>query len=134
MPTIETSFSDFFAGTALILDNSQNNPNIAAALDAFGYDAAAIQVGQTLLDTARSLYDAQIKEYGEQHAATQTFLEVAQRVDKAYVPPTVDRQKSLSILGMSRSGTFTLLCRQMRKRKHNWPATKSHRKRYRLRK
>jgi len=84
MPAIKTSFADFFAKAAIILTNAQANPDIAAALDALGYDAAAIQAGQNLLTTAQTLYDAQIKEYGEQHAATQAFLEAFSQADKSY--------------------------------------------------
>ncbi len=84
MPTISTSFSDFFAEAALILNNAGEHSEIAAALDVFGYDTVTIQEGQTLLNTARSLYDAQIKEYGEQHAATQAFVDVSKQADKAY--------------------------------------------------
>ena len=84
MSTINTSFSDFFSAAALVITNAQAHPEIAAALDAFGYDAAALQEGQTLLDTARGLYDAQIKEYGEQHAATQAFLAASKQADKTY--------------------------------------------------
>lgn len=53
-------------------------------MDAFGYDAAALAEGQALLDAARGLYDAQIKEYGEQHAATQAFGEATKAADKVY--------------------------------------------------
>lgn len=84
MLTINTSLSNFFAGAAVMLNNAQTQPDIAAALDGLGYDAAAIQEGQTLLETARALYDAQIKEYGEQHAATQTFLDASKQADKTY--------------------------------------------------
>ena len=84
MSTINTSFSDFFTEAAMVLTNAREHPEIAAALDAFGYDAATLQAGQALLDTARDLYDAQIKEYGEQHAATQAFLDASGRADKAY--------------------------------------------------
>ena len=84
MSTINTSFPDFFADAALALTNAREHPDIAAALDAFGYDAAVLQEGQVLLDTARGLYDAQIKEYGEQHAATQAFLEASKQADKDY--------------------------------------------------
>ncbi len=84
MPTINSSFSDFFTNANLALDNSQNNADIAAALDALGYDAAVIQEGKDLLNSARTLYDAQIKEYGEQHAATQAFLEASKQADKSY--------------------------------------------------
>ena len=84
MSTINTSFSNFFTEAATVLANSQEHSEIAAALDAFGYDAIVLQEGQALLDTARNLYDAQIKEYGEQHAATQAFVEASRQADKAY--------------------------------------------------
>lgn len=84
MAMIDTTLSNFFAGAATVLTNAQEQSEITAALDAFGYDAAALQAGQTLFDAARSLYDAQIKEYGEQHAATQAFEAACQQTDKAY--------------------------------------------------
>ena len=84
MLTINTSLSDFFADAATILTNAQGQAQIAAALEALGYDAAVIQEGLALLNTARALYDVQIKEYGEQHAATQAFLAACQQADKSY--------------------------------------------------
>ncbi|MCG3212628.1 MAG: hypothetical protein FOGNACKC_06298 [Anaerolineae bacterium] len=84
MSVITASFSDFFAGASVILTNAQTQPEIAAALDAFGYDADALQQGQVLFNTARTLYDSQIKEYGEQHAATQAFKEAVNQADKSY--------------------------------------------------
>jgi len=84
MSVINTSLSDFFAESALVLNNAQNHAEISAALNAFGYDAATLGEGQALFDAARALYDAQIKEYGEQHAATQAFQEAVGRADKSY--------------------------------------------------
>ena len=84
MTIINTSFSNFFAGAELILNNAQQHPDIAAALEVFGYDAATLQEGQDLLIAARSRYDAQIREYGEQHAATQAFKEATKQADKTY--------------------------------------------------
>ena len=84
MALIDTTLPEFFAGVRLILKNVQEQPQIAAALDALGYDAAAMQVLQSLLDTAVSLSDTQIKEYGEQHAATQAFNASFEQADKAY--------------------------------------------------
>ena len=83
MSTI-SNLPNFLTEAATILANAQEHPEIAAALDAFGYGAAVLQEGQALLDTARSLHDAQIKEYGEQHAATQAFTEAVEKADKAY--------------------------------------------------
>lgn len=84
MSVINSSMSAFFTGATTILTNVQNQAAIAAALDAFGYDAAAIQEGLALLNTARGLYDVQIREYGEQHAATQAFETACSQADKAY--------------------------------------------------
>ncbi len=42
MSVINSSFSDFFTGAGLVLNNAQEQPDIAAALDAMGYDAATI--------------------------------------------------------------------------------------------
>lgn len=84
MSVINTSMSAFFAGAETMLTNAREQPEIAALLENYGYGAIEIQEGQTLLNTARSLYDAQIQEYGEQHAATQAFAEATKRADKVY--------------------------------------------------
>ncbi len=84
MSIINVSLPNFFTGAALVLKNAGEHPDIAAALDTMGYDAAVIQAGQDLLNTARSLHDAQIKEYGEQHAATQAFVDASKQADKTY--------------------------------------------------
>jgi hypothetical protein len=84
MSVINTSFSDFFTNASVIMTNAQEQPEIAAALDAFGYDAAVIQAGQDLLAAARARYDAQIKEYGEQHAVSQSFTETVKQAEKSY--------------------------------------------------
>lgn len=84
MSTISSSLSDFFSEATTLIANAQQHPEIAAALDVFGYDTAVLQEGQALLDAALTLYDAQIKEYGEQHAATQAFLEAAKGADNFY--------------------------------------------------
>jgi hypothetical protein len=84
MLTISTSLSNFFTQATVLLTNAQEHPDIAAALEAYGYDAATLAEGQALLDTARDLYDAQIREYGEQHAATQAFVDASEAADKVY--------------------------------------------------
>ena len=83
MPAIN-NLPNFLTEAATILANAQGHPEIAAALDVFGDDTVVLQEGQALLDAARSSHDAQIKEYGEQHAATQAFTEIVEQADKAY--------------------------------------------------
>lgn len=84
MAVISSSISAFLAAAATTITNAQNQATIAAALAALGYDAAVMQEGQTLLDAARALYDAQIREYGEQYAATQAFEDACQQADTTY--------------------------------------------------
>ena len=81
---LRTSLANFFTAAGLMLDNARDNPEIAAALDAFGYDADKIGEGQALLEAAQALYDAQIQEYGEQYAATEAFREAFKQADKQY--------------------------------------------------
>jgi len=78
------NLANFFSGAALAIANAQNHPDIAAALDSLGYDAATLQEGQARLDTALNLHTTQIKEYGEQHAATQIFNQTFAQADKNY--------------------------------------------------
>ena len=84
MSTLTISLSDFFTEATVLLTNALEHPEIAAALEALGFDAAVIQEGMALLEDARSLYDLQIREYGEQHAATQVFAEASRQADKVY--------------------------------------------------
>ena len=84
MSTISTSLSNFFAEATTLLTNAREHPDISAALDSFGYDAVALAEGQAFLNTARGLHDAQIKEYGEQHAATQALVNASKAADKVY--------------------------------------------------
>ena len=84
MSVINIPLADFFTRAALILDNAQEHAEISAALNTYGYNEAAIQEGRDLLNVARNLYDSQIKEYGEQHAATKAFHTAFTQADKTY--------------------------------------------------
>jgi hypothetical protein len=84
MAVIYSSIPAFLTAAATTITNAQTQATIAAALAALGYDAAVIQEGQTLLDTARALCDTQIREYGEQYAATQAFEAACQQADTTY--------------------------------------------------
>ncbi len=84
MVLVNANFSQFFSAAETSLYNARNHPEIAAALAAYGYTDEVLQEGQTLLDEARTLYDAQIREYGEQYAATETFYEAFRQADKRY--------------------------------------------------
>ena len=77
MSIIDISLSEFFARAVLVLDNVQSHPDITTTLAAVGYDADILHEEQSLLEMAHNLYDVQIREYREQHAATQEFVDTS---------------------------------------------------------
>jgi hypothetical protein len=70
------------AGVAIA--NAQENPDVGAALEAFGYDVTVLRQGQDLLDTVRRLSDAQRKGYGDQYAATAALNQAQEKLDRLY--------------------------------------------------
>ena len=72
------------AASQLALANAANNPEIAALLAEFGYDAARIAVGQALYEAAHTAQLAQKQEYGEQYAASQAFDTAWQAANQPY--------------------------------------------------
>ncbi len=73
------------AASQQALANAANNPEIAALLAGFGYDAARIAAGQALYDTAQAAQVAQKQEYGEQYAASQAFETAWKTANAAYM-------------------------------------------------
>ena len=68
------------------IDNAQSNTAIAAKLAAYGYSAAVIAVGQTLLDAATSKQTAQEDEYAQQLTATDSLEATWQQAQSTYSP------------------------------------------------
>lgn len=66
------------------LDFITGTPDVGAALDPFGYNAAKIAEGQTLLDDAQTSHNAQQVEYGEQFAATEALAAARKAAEDAY--------------------------------------------------
>lgn len=67
----------------LALQNGKT-PDIAAALNVYGYDAAKVSAGEPLLAAAEELQAVQKKEYSEQYAATTVLGEAWKAADKTY--------------------------------------------------
>ena len=74
----------FLQQVRLGIQNAQAVPEIASALAAFGFDAARIQAGATLLATAETLQAVQVKEYSEQFQATNALNEAQDAADKLF--------------------------------------------------
>ena len=64
----------------------RDNPEIAAALDAFGYDAAAATAGLDLIAALRDAMKAQGTESAEASVATHASIAASAAVRAAYVP------------------------------------------------
>ena len=79
--TIESKL--LFANTSI--SNSLNNKAINAALTVFGYDEPRLQQGLSLYEAAHTLHLNQVKEYGEQFAATDYLKVTKAEANKAYM-------------------------------------------------
>ena len=78
------SIDSFLQQVRLGIQNAQDVPEIASALAGFGFDAARVQAGATLLDTAETLQAVQVKEYSEQYQATTALNEAQAAADKLF--------------------------------------------------
>ncbi len=86
MPSIGTAknIAEFLMHAGTAIANARETPDILAALEVYGYDDEVLQQGQNLLDTARTLTDAQRKEHGDQYAATAARKDALAKADEIY--------------------------------------------------
>jgi hypothetical protein len=80
----ELNLGQFQARMNTVLSNIQNQPEIAAALASFGYDAPKLAEGQEMLAELLRLDASQVKEYGEQYSATQAVNQAWETADGQY--------------------------------------------------
>lgn len=66
------------------LHNALNISTIATLIAPFGYTDTKINEGITMHQNVESLIQKQVKEYGEQYAATEVLNQSRQTADKAY--------------------------------------------------
>ena len=69
----------------IALDNSQSDPILQEMMAAYGYDAARLQEGRTLLEAARNAQAACAAEYGDQYAATDELSEALEEAQQTYM-------------------------------------------------
>ena len=67
------------------ISNAQTNPEIIAALAVFGYDDAKMKAGEALYTKAAELQVKQVKEFGEQFAATDALHLAKAITNKTYL-------------------------------------------------
>ena len=84
MSRIQLNINAFLQQARLGVKNAQDVPEIAAALAAYGFDAARLQAGAALLAQAEQLQAAQVKEYGEQYQATAGLNEARDKAAALY--------------------------------------------------
>jgi hypothetical protein len=66
------------------IQNALDNPEILAALSAYGYDEAALQAGADLLATAQARHRQQQDEYAEQYSATEALNAAREAAAEVY--------------------------------------------------
>ena len=71
------------AETAIV--NISENADIKALLANYGYDDAKLAAGLTLFTTATTLHENQLKEYGDQYSATQSFKRAVTAARETYM-------------------------------------------------
>lgn len=103
------SIDSYLQLVRLGIENAQAVPEIAAALDVYGYGATQFSAGAALLATAASLEAAQKKEYGEQYMATEALRAAWDAADKVY---TAHRQLIKLALRDDRKMQATMLVNQ----------------------
>ncbi len=67
------------------LTNALGNENVKNALNLFGYGEAKLLEGQSLQEKATDLHEKQVKEYGEQFAATDELNQARKTAHKDYI-------------------------------------------------
>jgi hypothetical protein len=67
------------------INNAQSNPEIKASMAEFGFDDAKMQEGLALYNHAAALQIKQVKEYGEQFAATDALTLAKASANKEYM-------------------------------------------------
>ena len=65
--------------------NALNTPEVASALSVFGYDETRLKEGEALYQTASDLQAKQMKEYGDQYAATDALNLAKAKANKEYM-------------------------------------------------
>lgn len=84
MSRLRLNIDEFLTRSGVALTNAQGTPEILAALEQFGYNAARLQEGAALLEQAQALTAVQKKEYGDQFAATEALAQARDQADALY--------------------------------------------------
>lgn len=82
------SIDQQLASVHLALNNARSDPELSEALAVFGYDEARLDAGMALYTAAAEAQQQQVREYGEQYAASDAFraaLDTAQAEYTRYV-------------------------------------------------
>lgn len=85
MPTnAHRTIEDLLNASQVAIQNSLNDPDILAAVSAFGYDAAKLGEGKALLDAARAAVDGKTGGKGTQKISTDKLVQAEQDAQTAY--------------------------------------------------
>ena len=71
MPAVNQSIEDRLLAANVALENTLADSEILGLLTEFGYDAAKINAGKVLYNSAQDKFQQQKTEYGEQYAASE---------------------------------------------------------------
>ncbi|MGE5605242.1 MAG: hypothetical protein ACM3YE_06065 [Bacteroidota bacterium] len=85
MANLKNRIDEFLLAAQVMIENSLADPDVKAALAAYGYTGEILAAGKTLYDEAVALQNAQKKEYGDQIAATSELNDIWETADRQYM-------------------------------------------------
>ncbi len=85
MANLKNRIDEFLLAAQVMIENSLSDPDVKAALAAYGYAGETLTAGKTLYEEAVALQNAQKKEYGEQVAATSELYDIWETADQQYM-------------------------------------------------
>lgn len=85
MANLKNRIDEFLLAAQVMIENSLADPDVKAALTAYGYTGETLAAGKTLYDEAVALQNSQKKEYGGQVAATSELNDIWETADHQYM-------------------------------------------------
>ena len=81
---VRENLDEYLVRAEVAISNARQQADIFAALAGYGYDEAALEQGQALLDAVHAASAAQLGAYGAQYGATAALNEVWAKADRVY--------------------------------------------------
>ena len=79
------SIEEILNSAELAINNTINNAELLETMALYGYDLTEMNIGKSLLETAKDLYNEQKREYSEQYEASEELDSALESIKKLYI-------------------------------------------------